>query len=85
MVLAFTSKECLERNNFDLSLCQKSSWCNKKNEGGISKSQVNPVSYITNPNSHTPFKEEEHILSKDASLSSLNWMIDPHRPLITWY
>jgi len=27
---------------------------NKKNEGGISRARVNPVSWITNPASHTP-------------------------------
>jgi hypothetical protein len=30
------------------------SWCNKKNEGGISRARVNSVAWITNHNSHTP-------------------------------
>ena len=28
--------------------------CDKKNQGGISRVRVNPVAWITNPNSHTP-------------------------------
>jgi hypothetical protein len=33
---------------------QQMLWDNKKNEGGISRARVNPVSWITNPASHTP-------------------------------
>jgi hypothetical protein len=58
---------------------QQMLWDNKKNEGGISRARVNPVSWITTPLATPPSQIAYHILSGDVSLSSLICIIDPQK------
>jgi hypothetical protein len=60
-----------------ISYNTRSYLCGIKNEGGISRARVNPVSWITNPNSHTPVINSISYFKRDVSLSSQNCMIDP--------
>ena len=62
---------------------QQMSWCNKKNEGGISRARLNPVSWITNPNSHTPVSNSISYFKRGCLVILFKLYNRPQRLLLT--